>query len=63
MLQTQLLQVRYGHVTFPNLQSQAVTCYLHDPNPGSSFSLQDFELPHAIITLINIDAKILKKIW
>ena len=38
--------MRLGHLKPPSLQSQPVTCYSHDMNPGSASRLHEPELPH-----------------
>ena len=38
--------MRLGHMKSPSLQSQPVTCYLCDLNPGSASRLHEPELPH-----------------
>ena len=38
--------MRLAHMKPPSLQSQPVTSYLHDLNPGSASRLHEPELPH-----------------
>jgi hypothetical protein len=38
--------MRLGYMKPPSLQSQPVTYYLHDLNPGSVSRLHEPELPH-----------------
>ena len=38
--------MRLGHMKSPSLQSQPVTCYLRDLNPGSASRLHQPKLPH-----------------